>query len=299
MRKILSVLLVLTIIFTAFAMVGAEHCPEEGGVQHKMYEYFPVPGIWDNGTTYFTISNVSIETTGEQFLPGLEIEKATAPVSVIARTDLEGFGVSSAVKIAENMYIEGHYLAPDGKDMPLDGAAEAGTTFTINDVGVYYVWASMGEGRLVEAAFRIDSVKANYTSSKVLVNGIETKFEAYNINNNNYFKLRDIAKVLSGTEKQFDVTWDGVNNCIELLTNKPYTAVGGELSAGDGTNKQAYAGNGEVVIDGSYPMMKAYLINNNNYFKLRDLGIMLDFDVSWDGKNNCVIIDSSKPYTED
>src|SRR5690606_9905822 len=70
---------------------------------------------------------------------------------------------------------------------------------------------------------------ANPTSSKVLVNGNAVQFDAYNINGNNYFKLRDFAQAVNNTEKNFEVTWDGKNNAINLISNKPYTSVGGEL----------------------------------------------------------------------
>lgn len=38
--------------------------------------------------------------------------------------------------------------------------------------------------------------EAKSTTSKVYVNGKEVSFTAYNINGSNYFKLRDIAKVI-------------------------------------------------------------------------------------------------------
>ena len=47
---------------------------------------------------------------------------------------------------------------------------------------------------------------AKPTASTVLVNGENVAFDAYNINDNNYFKLRDLAYILSGTEKQFEVS---------------------------------------------------------------------------------------------
>ena len=49
---------------------------------------------------------------------------------------------------------------------------------------------------------------ANPTNAKVLVNGEEVAFDAYTIDGSNYFKLRDLAFVLNGTEKQFEVGWE-------------------------------------------------------------------------------------------
>ena len=58
---------------------------------------------------------------------------------------------------------------------------------------------------------------ANPTTSKVLVNGEEVQLEAYNINGNNFFKLRDIGQALD-----FSVTWDGANNQILIDDRLPY-----------------------------------------------------------------------------
>ena len=60
-------------------------------------------------------------------------------------------------------------------------------------------------------------VPASPTASKVTVNGEAKAFEAYNINSNNYFKLRDIAYVLNGTDASFSVGWDGAANSIALV----------------------------------------------------------------------------------
>ena len=143
-----------------------------------------------------------------------------------------------------------------------------------------------------------ESANALPTTSKVLVNGAEVSFDAYNINGNNYFKLRDLAYVLNGTQKQFEVTWDGKANAIGLIPGKAYTAVGAELAAGDGVSKTALACNSAIYINGKPVTLTAYNINGNNYFKLRDIGTTFNFDVSWDGVNKVISIDTSKGYSE-
>ncbi len=135
--------------------------------------------------------------------------------------------------------------------------------------------------------------------STVLVNGQAAAFDAYTINQNNYFKLRDLAKVLSGTGKQFEVAWDGSANAINMLSGKPYTAVGGELAQGDGAGKFATVNTATVYLDGRPVSLLAYTINQNNYFKLRDVGQAFDFDVTWDGARNTIVIDTTQSYTAD
>lgn len=142
----------------------------------------------------------------------------------------------------------------------------------------------------------IKTYSATQTSSSVFVNGNQISFDAYNINNNNYFKLRDVAKVLNGTNKQFEVTWDSSKNAINILSNKPYTTVGGELTSGDGSTKSATLSTSEVYVDGEQAKITAYNINGNNYFKLRDIGEIFDFSVDWNANNNSINIDTDKSY---
>ncbi len=137
------------------------------------------------------------------------------------------------------------------------------------------------------------------SESAVFVNGEPKTFEAYNINNNNYFKLRDIAKVISGTEKQFNVSWNGEKSCIELLSGKPYKNVGGEMSKGDGKPKTAISNASTIYKDDTEIDLTAYTIEGNNYFKLRDLGKAFDFNVSWDNESKSIIINTRESYTDD
>ena len=137
------------------------------------------------------------------------------------------------------------------------------------------------------------------TAATVLVNGEKVAFDAYTINDNNYFKLRDLAYVLSGTEKQFSVSWREEENAIALIKDKPYTAVGGEMT-GKGEGKKTPVLTDSAVIFGTYPLaLIAYNIDGNNYFKLRDIGRTINFGVAWDNKNNAIIIDTSKDYESD
>ena len=52
-----------------------------------------------------------------------------------------------------------------------------------------------------------------------------------------------------------------------------------------------------VVVDGKEVQMEAYVINGNNYVKLRDIGEQVGFNVYWDSDNGCVQVESGKPYT--
>ncbi len=141
--------------------------------------------------------------------------------------------------------------------------------------------------------FAATTVQARPTSSGVILDGAKTVFEAYNINSNNFFKLRDLAKSLNGGAKQFEVTWDASKNAVIILTNHAYTPVGGELAILKNTSiRNAILTTAKVYVNGIEKMMTAYNINGNNYFKLRDIGTTIDFGVAYDGVAKTIIINT-------
>ena len=140
---------------------------------------------------------------------------------------------------------------------------------------------------------------AHPSISTVLVNGRIVAFDAYNINDNNYFKLRDLAYTLSGSEKQFDLDWDAENNAISLIRAQPYTPVGGEMTGKGADARIPVLTSSKIYLDGREVSFTAYHIEGNNYFKLRDIAEAFDFGVSWIGTNNTIAIDTGTGYLED
>lgn len=140
--------------------------------------------------------------------------------------------------------------------------------------------------------YKDGSLVVSTGSQNITVNGAPVSIGAYAIDGYNYFKLRDIAAVLNQTGSQFEVGWDGAANSISLTTGKGYTTVGGELTPAAGGNQIGKPNASSIYIDGSPADLTAYTINENNYFKLRDLGEVLNFDVDWDGDTQTVRINS-------
>ena len=134
-------------------------------------------------------------------------------------------------------------------------------------------------------------VPATPTAATVTVNGEAKDFEAYNINDNNYFKLRDIAYVLNDTTASFAVDWDNEQKVISLDRYGKYTPTGTEMKvSGTKDIKDAVENTSMILIDGEEVSLKAYTIKGNNYFKLRDLAAALCFNVDWDNATKTVAI---------
>jgi len=142
-----------------------------------------------------------------------------------------------------------------------------------------------------------NEVVAKPSACKVLVNGESINFEAYNINSNTFLKLRDIAEVLKNTEKTFNIKWNTDTKGIDLLAGIKYESVGGELESNiNAIEYNSLANNSVLSLDGTSFKSTAYTIHQNNFFKLRDLGQLLDFSVEWNATEKSIEIITSSGY---
>ena len=130
------------------------------------------------------------------------------------------------------------------------------------------------------------------------VNGAKINCEKYNIDGSNYFKLRDIALVLSGTGSEFSVNWDGEKKCISIVTGEAYEPNGSELDLSGGDKSDtAVPSTDTILINGEARSdLSAYKLGGNNFYKLRDLGDALGFAVDYDKESNTAIV-ISKAYS--
>ena len=55
----------------------------------------------------------------------------------------------------------------------------------------------------------------------------------------------------------------------------------------------------KFVVNGKPAQIEAYSIGGNNYVKLRDIGRVANFSVTYDSRTNTVRIDTHEPYTEE
>lgn len=128
----------------------------------------------------------------------------------------------------------------------------------------------------------------------VQLDGQKVSPVGYNINGNNYYKLRDIAQILSGTSAQFGVSWDDKSHSMNLTPGDAYEPIGGELDKIPTENATAKLSNETVKINDEKAELTAYNIDDHNYFKLVDLGNALHFDVDYESKTRTVLISTLK-----
>ena len=124
--------------------------------------------------------------------------------------------------------------------------------------------------------------------ASVSVNGTQTKLPAYNIDGNNYVRVRDVAVLLLGTESGFDVQWNEGLRRVELQSRTVYEPLGTEnepLPAGSRTTQSIVE---PTVVDGVANMVAAYQMDGCTYYKLRSLGDLCGFQVDWNEETQTV-----------
>ena len=144
----------------------------------------------------------------------------------------------------------------------------------------------------------------------VVWDGTETEMPGYNIDGYTYFRLRDVAKMVSAyatNEKHyFDLNYQKGTNIISIVKgNGKYIdpAEGKTFDVGT-ENQKAYLTDTIVVVNG-YNMMgtgkvgEGYVINGYTFYKLRNIADLIDMDVEWcEGEKVAEVLSQPKTYPD-
>lgn len=138
--------------------------------------------------------------------------------------------------------------------------------------------------------------KVSVSPQSLTVNGEAIACEKYNIDGSNYFKLRDMAMLLNGTDTQFSVGWDNNSRTVTITSGEAYEPNGSELVIGEDKSATARPSTQTILINGEVRSdLSVYNLGGNNYFKLRDLGVAIGFTVDYDKATNTAIVESVPP----
>ena len=207
-----------------------------------------------------------------------------------------------------------HFGAIDDAELTADVAANADGTFDIrlsaDKAGTAFPIAPVKakDGGTTSAQYYMavpalskisgKSTRCAATSQALKVDGEIKETEVYEIDNSNYFKLRDVAMLLNGTAAQFGVDYDKASRTVSIQTGEAYIPVGGELATGVDRSASARRSTQTITVDGAVCELIAYNIGGNNFFKLRELGDVLGFYVDYDKDTNTMLV-YSEPSEED
>ena len=134
------------------------------------------------------------------------------------------------------------------------------------------------------------------STQSLLVDGAEAQCEKYNIDGYNYFKLRDLAALLTDTQARFAVDYDKDRNAVVVTTGLPYTPNGTELTPGPDRSAEGVLSPQSLWIDGVERRdFTVWNIGGHNFFQLRELGKALGFGVDYDAPRRAACVDSGGP----
>lgn len=127
----------------------------------------------------------------------------------------------------------------------------------------------------------------------IMVDSMDVQVPAYVIENENYFKIRDLACALMNTKAKFKVDYDQEKNAIVVESGGDYQTIDGDMQPIKNKKSVGTRSYDTLIINGKSEEIKAYKIEGFNYFRLRDLGEILGFGVDYDFDKNKVIISSN------
>lgn len=132
------------------------------------------------------------------------------------------------------------------------------------------------------------------SNESVRFDGAPCAISAYNVSGSNYFMLRDLASLLSGSDVQFNIAADAASYTINVTTGQPAEKAENASGAVSGP-AEATPSRWKLSVDGSPANVSAFAINGFNFFKLRDLGNAIGFSVSYNAEEHQIDITSAPP----
>ncbi len=150
---------------------------------------------------------------------------------------------------------------------------------------------------MAPTALAAENIAANPSSHQVYVDNRPVEVTAYNISGNNYFRLRDIGRLVD-----FAVSYDNSTRTVSIASNSHYVPEPGESSVLKNTARKGAAAaltSQKIQVNGELVSPTVYIIDGSNFFKLRDLGELIDFGVAYDAETRSVSIRTDLPYSPD
>lgn len=141
-------------------------------------------------------------------------------------------------------------------------------------------------------------MKAVKSSQKITLDKEAVEVAAYNIAGSNYLKLRDVAAIMSGKKKQFNIDYNAERKLIVVETGKPYTKLESDLKPIKEASAKAILSEKEIILNGDDEDIDTAFINESNYVKLRDIAKIANFYVGYDEASKTVILKSDEAYLD-
>lgn len=123
------------------------------------------------------------------------------------------------------------------------------------------------------------------------VDGKPVRCEAWDIEGETWFQLRDLALALRNTGSCFSVAWDGEARAVRITAGEAYAPDGSEGAAGEDRSTEAVRSRQRIFIDGAERAdLPAWNVGGRNCFRLADLASALGFQADFDEESGTAVI---------
>jgi len=227
-------------------------------------------GVWIGGPTgEYRVTNVQILQDGKYVDLDLDAKYNLAGYNYTLRDQGDGFKMfAGAVNVLD--YVMEDYMVLANYVKSFEGGKVTGY--------------AKPQGRITIIEKTPEAGLTCRTEQKVTFNGKEVEIDFYNIDDLNYFQLRDIAYLLGDVT----VSFDEEARTISCTTDGEYE---GELgTVGEDLSASCVASEWALYVDGMRVPCYIYNIGGYNYMQLRDLADALGFTADWDAATSTVSI---------
>lgn len=146
-------------------------------------------------------------------------------------------------------------------------------------------------------------------STPLEINKRSVSLGGYLIDNEHYYKLRDLASALEGTPSAFKVDYDSATHTI-ILTGTPEKSDDSATSATSEAPAEPSLSNSKVLrsaekqtaqvtLDGQPIELRAWAVDDLTYINLRDLAANLHYLVNWQPDPPTIFLQSPMPLHTD
>ena len=119
--------------------------------------------------------------------------------------------------------------------------------------------------------------------------GTTFNLSAFSAAGHTHFKLRDIGIILSGTNYEFNVTWNAETGHIGLQPGTPYASEPTLSELTPGLVRNMMAAKPPIKIGEELYEPGALMVAGSNYYTLETLGALMDFTVTTSEDGTLVI----------
>jgi|GEM_PF-3321556 len=212
-------------------------------------------------------------------------------------TDTVTVKAGETVRVADGLYSEtmgetvrwsefAFSLDGSGSILIVDSAEPGNYAFTPADTPLSEFPGYVGDAASAPKA----APECMVSNQPVALDGKVVEIAHYNVDGNNYFKLRDLACILNGSAWQYNVGYDSASRTVTITTAQGYTPLDTDMVVGEDASDTCVLSNQQVLVNGKAVSILAYNIGGDNYVQLRDLAAYVGYGVDYDSSTRTVLI---------